>query len=143
MAGYLLNPQLIVRGCPCHLTHFAAVKAAQKVHYHFDEILVDIYYYHEENANRKKELREFQSLCDIEHHRILKHVCTRWLSLGKCLQRLIEQWRPLKQYFTKNMRRKVRNLHLKQLDQLVVLPGKCCSSTVTTIKKKSIDLEKN
>jgi hypothetical protein len=30
-------------------------------------------------------------MCEIKAHKILKHVATRWLSLGKCLDRLFEQ----------------------------------------------------
>lgn len=103
VAGRLLklNPEIIIRGCPCHLLHLAAEKAAKILHYQFDEILIDIIYYLEIIVNRKQELIDFQNLCDAETHSILKHVCTRWLSIGKCLERLIEQWLPLKQYFCK------------------------------------------
>lgn len=103
-----INSKIILRGCPCHLLHLAAEKAAKQLHYQFDEILIDIYYYLEKSANRKQDLQEFQNLCDVESHSILKHVCTRWLSLGKCLGRLIEQWRPLKHYFTEKHEEKKR-----------------------------------
>lgn len=97
VAGRLLklNPEIIIRGCTCHLLHLAA----KKLHYQIDEILIDIYYYLEKSVNRKQELIDFQNLCDTETHGIIKHVCTRWFSMGKCLKRLIEQWLPLKQYF--------------------------------------------
>lgn len=41
---------------------------------------------------------------DTETQRILKHVCTRWLSMGVCLTRLIEQWVPLRKYFESKMK---------------------------------------
>ncbi|KAH6947531.1 hypothetical protein HPB50_019664 [Hyalomma asiaticum] len=31
--------------------------------------------------------------------KILKHVPMQWLSLGKCLTRLLEQWQPLVSFF--------------------------------------------
>ncbi|KAK3755432.1 hypothetical protein RRG08_008007 [Elysia crispata] len=30
---------------------------------------------------------------------MLKHVSTRWLSIGKCLERLLTNWEPLKSFF--------------------------------------------
>ncbi|GBN68171.1 hypothetical protein AVEN_218434-1 [Araneus ventricosus] len=32
---------------------------------------------------------------DAERRKIVKHVCTLWLSLSRCLTRLVEQWNPL------------------------------------------------
>lgn len=37
----------------------------------------------------------------MEQHTILKHMCTRWLSLERALDRLLEQWEPLVEYFRK------------------------------------------
>lgn len=103
VAGCLLkkNNKIIIRGCPCHLIHLAAEKAAKTLPYQFDEILVDLFYYLEKSANRKQELAEFQNLNDTETQRILKHVCT---SMGVCLSRLIEQWVPLRKYFESKMK---------------------------------------
>ena len=36
---------------------------------------------------------------DIEQKKMLKHVCTRWLSIGRCLNRLLHNWDPLKVFF--------------------------------------------
>lgn len=37
----------------------------------------------------------------MEQHTILKYVCTRWLSLERALDSLLEQWEPLVEYFRK------------------------------------------
>ena len=34
--------------------------------------------------------------------KVIKHVSTRWLSLGKCLDRTLTQWDALKSYFISN-----------------------------------------
>ena len=40
-----------------------------------------------------------QELFDTDQKRMLKHVCTRWLSIGRCLERLLQNWEPLKAFF--------------------------------------------
>ena len=34
--------------------------------------------------------------------KVIKHVSTCWLSLGKCLDRMLNQWDALKSYFVSN-----------------------------------------
>ena len=36
----------------------------------------------------------------METHTFLRHVPSRWLTLGPVVDRLIEQWEPLQKYFT-------------------------------------------
>ncbi|KAL3244110.1 hypothetical protein MRX96_047301 [Rhipicephalus microplus] len=90
---------LIVVGCPCHLINLAAEKGAACLPAKFDEVLVDIFYYLKKSAKRKDRLVEFQGMHNTEVRNILKHVPTRWLSLGRCLTRLLEQWQPLVSFF--------------------------------------------
>ncbi|KAH6921315.1 hypothetical protein HPB50_027702 [Hyalomma asiaticum] len=54
----------------------------------FDEVLMDIFYYLEKSAKQKDRLAEFQGMHSTEVLKILKHVPTRWLLLGKHLTRL-------------------------------------------------------
>ena len=37
-----------------------------------------------------------------EVRKVIYHISTRWLSLGKCLERTLIQWNPLKLYFMSN-----------------------------------------
>lgn len=101
VAGVLKNEinSLIVIGCPCHLIDLCSEKAASCFPVKIEEFLVDIFFYLEKSEKRKEKLKQFQKLYDTEVRKILKHVCTRWLSLGKCLGRLIEQWEPLCSFF--------------------------------------------
>ncbi|VDI23085.1 Hypothetical predicted protein [Mytilus galloprovincialis] len=93
------NENIYISGCPCHLVHIAAQKTAQKIPIKFEDLLVDIYYYLDKSYKRNLELKNGQLMCEIKTHKILKHVSTRWLSLGKCLERLLEQWDALKMFF--------------------------------------------
>jgi hypothetical protein len=36
---------ICISGCPCHLVHIAAHKAAEKLPIKFEDLLIDIYYY--------------------------------------------------------------------------------------------------
>ena len=93
------NPGVFILGCPCHRLNLAAEKGACTLPFIPADILVSIYYYLEKSSKRHKELKEVQKLCGTENHKILKHVCTRWLSLEKALNRMLEQWPALLEYF--------------------------------------------
>lgn len=93
------QPNLIVLGCPNHLIDLAAKAGSSALPCSIDSILIDVFYYLEASVNRKINLRKFQMLIGNEVQAILKHACTRWLSLGKCLPRLLQQWEALVLFF--------------------------------------------
>lgn len=86
---------LIVVGCLWHLINLAAEKAAARLPAKFDKILVDIFLYLGKSAKRKDRVGKFQEMHSGETHKILKHVLTQRLSLGKCLNRMLKQGQPL------------------------------------------------
>ncbi|KAH7944109.1 hypothetical protein HPB52_015686 [Rhipicephalus sanguineus] len=97
---------LIVVGCSCHLINLAAEKGAACLPAKFDEVLMDTFYYLEKSGKRIDRLVGFQGMLNTEVWKILKRVPTRWLSLGKCLTRLLEQWQPLVSFFLKETKPK-------------------------------------
>ena len=44
-------------------------------------------------------LKEFQDFTETEPLKLLKHCSTRWLSLERCVRRLLQQWNALRSYF--------------------------------------------
>ena len=86
-------------GCACHLMHLASSKAAKCLSNKVDDCIVDIFYYMAKSSKRKQEYKEYLKLCDLPLLKILKHVSTRWLSLGPCIERLTLQYDALKLYF--------------------------------------------
>ena len=48
---------------------------------------------------RKEDYKEFQEFTETPCEVILKHVSTRWLSLEKCMGRMLSQWPALQSYF--------------------------------------------
>lgn len=76
------QPNTYLSGCVLHLIHIAAKKAATSLP-SVDDLLIDVYYYFNKSDKRKSEFMDMLTLCDLEQKRMLKHVCTRWLSIGR------------------------------------------------------------
>lgn len=68
------------------------------------QLLIDVYYYLEKSSKRQGDLKCCQLLLDIKDNKMLKHVATRWLSIGKCLPRLIDSWDALYLFFKEEER---------------------------------------
>ncbi|XP_070186115.1 zinc finger BED domain-containing protein 5-like [Littorina saxatilis] len=92
------QPNVHMAGCCLHLVHIAAKKGAALLP-PVEDILVDIFYYFNKSVNRQTELKGLQELYDVEQRKMLKHGCTRWLSIGRCLERLLKNWEPLIHFF--------------------------------------------
>uniref|UniRef100_A0A9J8C603 DUF4371 domain-containing protein n=1 Tax=Cyprinus carpio carpio TaxID=630221 RepID=A0A9J8C603_CYPCA len=93
------NPHIYMVGCACHLMHLAAEKASRSLCIDIEDMLILIYYYLDKSSKRKALLRDLQMLCDTDVRKILKLSSTRWLALGKCVNRLLQQWEPLTLFF--------------------------------------------
>lgn len=93
------NPNIYMVGCACHLMHLAAEKASRSLCIDIEDMLILIYYYLDKSSKRKALLRDLQMLCDTDVRKILKLSSTRWLALGKCVNRLLQQWEPLTLFF--------------------------------------------
>lgn len=51
------------------------------------------------STKRRETLKEFQEFVGSEQECLLKHCPTRWLSLKRCVDRIIKQFQALKSYF--------------------------------------------
>ena len=71
--------------CLWHLAHMCTGKGAKELAVNIEDFVIDIYYHFRRSAKRKAQL--------------IKHVSTRWLSLGKCLERTLNPWDCLESYF--------------------------------------------
>ena len=93
------NPSIFMAGCVCHLIHIAAEKGAACLPFDVSQLLIDVYYYLDKSSKRQSFFKEMQLLHDVKQAKILKHVSTRWLSIKKCLPRLLENWEPFYTFF--------------------------------------------
>ena len=68
-------------------------------HFNVEEMVVDLYYWFDKSTKRKASLAGYCSFCDTSYREIVKHVNTRWLSLGRAIERVLQQYEALKSYF--------------------------------------------
>ena len=97
------NPAVYFSGCPCHILHNAAQKAAEcfscACNFDVEEFTIDLYYWFEKSTKRKNNLQSYCEFCDQEYRSIIKHVSTRWLSLEIAIERSLKQYPSLRSYF--------------------------------------------
>lgn len=98
------HPHIHLIGCACHLMHLAAEKASRVLGINVEDFLITIYYYLDKSSKRKSNLRDVQMMCNTEVRKILKMVSTRWLSLGQCVNRLLQQWEALTVFFENDLK---------------------------------------
>ncbi|KAJ8033410.1 hypothetical protein HOLleu_23642 [Holothuria leucospilota] len=127
------NPNTYIAGSPCHLMHLAAQKGGKCLQYQIDELLVDIWYYIDKSQLRHQAIINIQQEHGIEVRKILKHVSTRWLSLGKAIKRLLENWDVLLDYFKSESALHTRKRKAPSSD----LPGKTAKKSKTEIPNKN------
>lgn len=99
--AYLKNEQdkLYLAACPAHLIHHAAEHATSALPFPIDEILIDLYHFLDKSSKRLSRLQKFQEMYEVDHQNITKHVATRWLSLLPTLNRVLENWDALRDFF--------------------------------------------
>ncbi|XP_060775583.1 uncharacterized protein LOC132885202 [Neoarius graeffei] len=64
-----------------------------------EDLAVDVGHWFRGSTNRKGYLTEFCDLHESEYMEILSHISIRWLSLEHCLNRILQQYKPLSSYF--------------------------------------------
>lgn len=119
------NPECYLAGCTLHLVHIGSKRGAAAAMPPVDDVLNDIYYYFDKSDKRKCRFKGKQNMFDVEQKSNLKHVCTRWLSIGKCMTRLLHNWDALKFFFKEEM------------DELLKSSAKSKNKGSTSAKSKS------
>ena len=94
------NPNVVTVKCVCHSTALAVSSACKVLPRQIEDLVQDIYNYFSQSSKRKKEFAEFQNVSETEQHNLLRLYDIRWLCLHSCVARILEQWTPLKLYFT-------------------------------------------
>jgi hypothetical protein len=94
------QPKVFSLGCLCHLAALCATAAIKTLPFSVDDLLIDIYYHFKHSAKKWSEFAEIRAeFSEIKPLKILKHLTTRWLSLQRCIKRLLDQWPALYSYF--------------------------------------------
>lgn len=142
------HKSVALSGCVCHLIHIAAEKAASCFPFSIDNILVNIFYYLDKSSKRQTNLAKLQEVYNTEQRKILKHVPTRWLSVGKCLSRILSNWDALKEFFSEELKnaapsQKVRLEELKKFFRSPTSKLYCLylSHIITVFEKINTELQ--
>lgn len=94
-----INPNCIFVKCVCHSVALAVSHACKVLPRSLEQLVKDVYNYFSQSSKRQREFQEFQEFTASEKHKILRHYDIRWLSLHNCVNRILEQWIPLKLFF--------------------------------------------
>lgn len=91
-------PDVAFIKCSCHLSHLVASKACLKLPRSVEDLLRNLGSHFSRSFSRQKKFEEFQQFFSVDIHKILSPTSTRWLSLKQCVDRVLEQYTPLKEY---------------------------------------------
>lgn len=93
-------PHLIdIGGCTLHHISNAAKYASKEFGEDIEEFIEDVFYFFRNHPAQVEDLAYHQDLLDLEKHKILRYVETRWLSLIPVADRLLEQYSALLSLF--------------------------------------------
>ena len=95
------SPNVFVNGCICHSLALCVSNASKFMPGWIENFIYGICSYFSHSSKRKQNFEKFQELCDAPCHSILKVSQTRWLSRQQVVERILEQWQALHDFFEK------------------------------------------
>ena len=63
-----------------------------------DQMAIDFHFFHKYSACRREDFAEVSEITGLLSRHLVKHCTSRWISLGKVLMKLIEQFGNIKEY---------------------------------------------
>lgn len=93
------NSSATVIKCVCHISAIITTKACLVLPRAPEDLIRQIYSYFSGSSKRCLQLEEMQEYFNYEKKKILRVSSTRWLSLQKCIERVLDNWEVLKAYF--------------------------------------------
>lgn len=93
------DTKVVKANCNCHVLHNAARNAMKALTYDVENLIMKVYAEFSNSAKRTRELQAFFEEFEIEYRKVLRHGPTRWLSLGRAVDRLILSWPAVSAYF--------------------------------------------
>jgi len=114
----LKHPQIYISGCTCHILHNTSSKVAMAFSditgFDVEDLAIDVACWLDKSTKQKAELQEFCAFCDTTFKEIVSHVSTRWLSLEKAINRILELYDSLVRNFNSTSEPQAR---FKQLNK--------------------------
>ncbi|XP_016664704.1 uncharacterized protein LOC107885566 [Acyrthosiphon pisum] len=76
------NNKLIKSGCLAHIVNNSFKHGLQKLDFDIETVVLKIYSHFSSSASRRENLKSFFDFAQVDWEELVKHVPTRWLSLG-------------------------------------------------------------
>lgn len=95
------NKTLVGIGCMAHIINNCINNAADSLPIDAEVIIVKLFKFFHIYTVRVEELKDLCEFIDIEYRNLLSYSNTRWLRLLPALERVLQMFEPLKQYFAK------------------------------------------
>ena len=94
------KPLLDIGSCNIHIGHNAFCKGLEKFGETMSEFVISVYvFFFDGWPSRWEDFENVQHKLGIKKHRFIKHVASRWLTLGPAVDRILEHWPALEKFF--------------------------------------------
>lgn len=93
------KPNLLKAGCLAHVLNNTFKFALNKLAFDVEGVVLKIFSHFQSSSLRREDLKEFIEYTELEWRELVKHVPTRWLSLGPAIERILKFFPALMSYF--------------------------------------------
>ncbi|KAK4881503.1 hypothetical protein RN001_004822 [Aquatica leii] len=93
------NNKIVKAGCPVHILHNAAKYSTDKLEVDVESLILKICSHFSRSAKRRADLKLQFEANEMQWEEIIKHVATRFLSLGPAAERVLKIWPAIKLHF--------------------------------------------
>lgn len=88
-----------IGSCSLHKVHNAFLKGLLEIGNDVTDLIITVFHFFDGWPARWEDYTSIQNKIKVPNHRFIKHVPSRWLSVGPAAERVLEQWKALDQYF--------------------------------------------
>ncbi|XP_016665151.1 uncharacterized protein LOC107885900 [Acyrthosiphon pisum] len=93
------NNKLIKSDCLAHIINNYFKHGLQKLDFDIETVVLKIYSHFSSSASRRENLKSFFYFAQVDWEELVKHVPTRWLSLGPAIDKILKFYPALISYF--------------------------------------------
>jgi hypothetical protein len=89
-----------IGSCPLHVIHGSFRKGFKSTAWFIDESINDIWFWFSRSSARREDYISAANSINEPYSRFLsRFVVTRWIEVGPVIERIVEQWNTIKEYF--------------------------------------------
>jgi hypothetical protein len=89
-----------IGSCPLHIIHGSFRKGIKSTSWFIDEAINDIWFWFSRSAARRQDFKFVaNSINEIYSRFVNRFVDTRWVEVGPVIERVVDQWNVIKEYF--------------------------------------------